>query len=657
MKDKQKSMKEKVDFLNKAAKAYYQESREIIPNLEYDEEYDKLMALEKETGIVMSNSPTANVGYQVLSDLPKEAHASPMLSLDKTKDVDQLRAWLGEEKGLLSWKIDGLTVVLTYKDGKLYKGITRGNGEIGEVITANARVFANLPVTIPFKGELTLRGEACIRYSDFEELNKTIVDMDAKYKNPRNLCSGTVRQLNNQITAERRVHFYVFALVEAEALKKPKREEELLWLKDQGFEVVHFVSVTKETLSKEVDWFAGKVSDNDIPSDGLVLIYDDIQYGENLGSTAKFPRDSIAFKWKDEAKETTLEDVEWSASRTGLINPVAIFHPVDLEGTTVSRASLHNVSILRELNLGIGDRITVYKANMIIPQVAENLTKSGNLKIPDRCPVCGKATQIKKEKDVEVLYCPNSECLAKQLKSFTHFVSRNAINLEGLSQATIEKLIAKGFVTEFADLFTIDKYSEEIASIDGFGEKSAINMIEAAKKAKNTTPARLLYGLGIPNIGATNAKVIAKACKNDWTKMESLTAEELEAIDGIGSIMAKAYVKFFQEEKNKKNVKDLLRVLTLDQSFAESEDQPFIGKTFVITGSLNHYKSRDTLKTLIEKSGGKVAAAVSKKTNYLINNDNQSSSSKNKKAMSLEIPIITEEDFIAMLKTGDGENA
>lgn len=655
MKDKKNLIKKKVEDLNQAAKAYYQENREIMSNLEYDAQYDELLALEEETGIQLSNSPTRNVGYEAITDLPKESHNSPMLSLDKTKEVDDLVSWLGDQKGILSWKIDGITVVLTYRDGKLFKGVTRGNGEVGEVITNNAKMFENIPLTIPFKGELVLRGEAFIKYSDFQRINRTIEAADAKYKNPRNLCSGTVRQLNNKVTAERNVNYYVFSLVSGS--EKQTREQEFAWLSELGFDIVEHKVVTADTLPKSVEWFAGAVEENDVPSDGLVLIFDNIEYGKSLGATSKFPRDAVAFKWRDEVKETTLKEIEWSASRTGLINPVAIFDPVELEGTTVSRASVHNISIVRELELGIGDRITVYKANMIIPQVAENLTKSKNLNIPEICPVCSGPTAIKKDKDVEVLYCTNPDCLAKQLKSFTHFVSRNAMNIDGLSEATLEKLIARGYVTELADLFKLDRYREEVVAMEGLGEKSFDNLMKALKRARNTTPAKFIYSLGIAGIGVSNAKVIAKACKNSWDKLVSLNEEALLEINGIGDVMAQNYIAFFSDPKAKQIVEDLLEEIELDETFEETQEKLLDGKTFVVTGSLLHYKNRDAIKALIEAQGGKVAGSVSSKTDYLINNDLESGSSKNKKARELDIPIITEETFIEMVGDKNEKNA
>ncbi|MGN0720881.1 MAG: NAD-dependent DNA ligase LigA [Anaerovoracaceae bacterium] len=650
-KEKIEQMQNLIVLLNQASKAYYQESREIMPNHEYDRLYDMLEALEKETGVTLSKSPTTRVGYEVLSDLPKEKHPQKMLSLDKTKDVEQLKSWLGDQEGVMSWKLDGLTIVLTYEGGKLVKAVTRGNGEVGEVITANARAFSNLPVSIPFKERLVLRGEAVISYPDFEKINETITDEGAKYKNPRNLCSGSVRQLNSAVTAERHVRFYAFALVSAEGMEFAKRTEQFEWLAAQGFAVVQHRMVTASNLEVTVQRFADEILDNINPSDGLVLSFDDIAYGQSLGTTAKFPRDSIAFKWRDEIKETTLEEIEWSASRTGLINPVAIFEPVELEGTTVSRASVHNISVMRELRLGIGDRIKVYKANMIIPQIAENLTGSNSVEIPSECPVCGSHTQIHNENGVQTLMCPNPECLAKQIKSFTHFVSRDAMNIEGLSEMTIEKLIARGMIKELADLFHVEKYRDEIVDMEGFGEKSFANLKNSIEKARNTTVQRFLYSLGIPNIGTANARIIAQHCHNRWQRVQNLSKEELMTIDGIGEVMADAFVGFFANPAKAHIVGDLLKEIHLDEEF-EAGGTAFEGITFVITGSLKHYENRDALKAEIEKQGGKVAGSVSAKTGYLINNDLLSQSGKNKKAKELGIKIIDEETIMKWLETG-----
>ena len=640
-------MKELIDILNKAASVYYQGKDEIMSNFEYDRMYDELSALEKESGLVLAGSPTQKVGYEVLSELPKQTHPSPMLSLDKTKQVDELSSWLGGKEGLLSWKMDGLTVVLTYENGELLNAVTRGNGVVGEVITNNAKVFKNLPVNIPFKGRMVLRGEAIITYSEFKKIN-ALLSEEEQYKNPRNLCSGSVRQLNNEITAKRNVELYAFTLVEAEGVDfKNSQQNKMEFMKEQGFQTVGYKVVTAKNIYETVEWFSEKVKTNDFPSDGLVLLYDDISYGESLGSTAKFPRNAIAFKWADETAQTKLTEVEWSASRTGLINPVAIFEPVELEGTTVSRASVHNISIVKELKLGIGDTIEVYKANMIIPQIAQNLTKSGSLEIPDKCPVCGEKTSIHKENDVEVLFCENPDCLAKKIKSISLFVSRDAMNIDGMSEATIEKFISKGFLHELADLFKLNRYKDEIISMDGFGEKSYEKLVKAAETAKITTTAKFIYSLGIANIGLSNAKMVCRAFSNDLEKIRHASIDELVEIDGVGEIIAESFVKFFANENNNHMVDDLLDIVMLEDEENDNAND-MEGMNFVITGSVNHFSNRSEVKELIEGRGGKVTGSVTSKTKYLINNDSTSNSSKNKKAKELGVQIITEDEFIDM---------
>ena len=666
-------MKELVRTLSEAAKAYYQESREIMSNFDYDRMYDELLVLEQETGTVLSGSPTQRVGYEVLSELPKEAHERPMLSLDKTKSVETLQAFLGEQKGVLSWKLDGLTVVLTYRDGALMKAVTRGNGVVGEVITNNARVFRNVPLKIPFKGELILRGEALMRYSDFERVNAAIPEADAKYKNPRNLCSGSVRQLDPKITEERGVFFRAFALVSAvggdvspagESAAgaaapggspdfRNSRAAQFDWLSSQGFDVVEHVLVTAETLPEEVRRFEAAIPDNDFPSDGLVLLLEDIVYGESLGTTAKFPRNAMAFKWTDETRETTLKEIEWSPSRTGLINPVAVFEPVELEGTTVSRASVHNVSIVKALQLGVGDRILVYKANMIIPQIAENLTKSGTAEPPGTCPVCGKPTEIRQENDVLTLHCPNPDCVIKRIKRFALMTSRDALNAEGLSESTLEKLIAAGFIHEYADLFDLEQYREKISEMEGFGEKSADNLLKAVEKARHTDMTRFVYALGIPGIGLQNAKMLSRHFRGSFEAFREAPAEELCEIEGIGEVLAKAIREYLSDPENRRLTDDLLGKLELEAPAAGAETdegaQLFSGKTFVITGSVTHFKNREELKRFIEDRGGKAAGSVSAKTSFLINNDAASASSKNRKARELGVPVITEEEFLQMV--------
>ena len=660
--DKRKRIEELVELLNQAGKAYYQEGKEIISNLEYDKAYDELVRLEEETGIVLSASPTQNVGYSVATALPKEEHASPMLSLDKTKSVETLQSFLGEQKGILSWKLDGLTVVMTYEKGELVKAVTRGNGRIGEIVTENAKRFRNLPLRIPFKGRLVLRGEALIRYSDFAKINEEIPEEGAKYKNPRNLCSGSVRQLDPKITWERRVYFFPFTLVSVEegedgASREDgglpdfhnSHEAEFEFLEQQGFQVVGRRAVNKEELPGAVSDFSEQVKKNDFPSDGLVLLMDDISYGKSLGTTAKFPRNALAFKWEDEEEKTILREVEWSPSRTGLINPVAIFDPVELEGTVVSRASLHNISYLEDLKLGIGDEITVYKANMIIPQIGENLTKSGQLPIPEHCPACHEETKIVQDKEAKMLYCENPHCPAKRIKQFALFVSRDALNIEGLSEMTLEKFIGKGFIQEFPDLFSLKEHKEEIIAMEGFGQKSYDKLIENAEKARETSLARLLYGLGIGGIGASNARVLSEAFHDDAEALSRAELSEIVSIKGIGPILGESIVSYFKEEENCRLFRKLLSILHLHKE-EKAENTALSGKVFVITGSLVHFQNRKELEEEIRKAGASTASSVSKNTSYLINNDKNSSSSKNKKAKELGIPILSEEDFLKLLQ-------
>ena len=648
-KKKTKRMRELVELLNKARRAYEQENTEIMSNFEYDRLYDELLSLEKELETTLASSPTVNVGYEVLSELPKERHETPMLSLDKTKDVERLREFLGDQQAVISWKMDGLTIVLTYENGVLKKAVTRGNGEIGEVVTNNAKVFRNVPLSIPFKGELVLRGEAVISYKDFEKINEEIGDADAKYKNPRNLCSGSVRQLNNEVTAKRNVRFYAFTLVKADNVDfENSRAYQLKWLQEQGFDVVEHHLVTRDTVGDEVAWFAEHIRENEVPSDGLVLIYDDISYGQSLGTTAKFPRDSFAFKWEDEVRKTTIREIEWSPSRTGLINPVAIFDPVELEGTTVSRASVHNISIMEELELGIGDTVTVYKANMIIPQIAENLTRSGVSEIPKECPVCKKPTKISMENNTKTLYCMNPKCQAKLVKSFSLFASRDAMNIEGLSEATLEKFIINGYVKDFTDIFHLDRYEAEIKTMEGFGEKSYENLRKRIENARKTTLPRLIYSLGIPNIGISNAKMICRALGEDPKRVIRATEEELSAISGVGGVIAGTFVEYFKDTAHVDVFDRLLKEVELTKETSE-EDQKFAGVNFVITGSVEHFVNRAQVKEEIEKRGGKVTGSVTSKTNYLINNDTGSGTAKNKKARELGIPIISEEDFLQMM--------
>ncbi len=648
--DKKARIKELVEILNKAAKSYYVDAVEIMPNIEYDKLYDELVKLEKETNVVLSNSPTQNVGYETASELPKKAHESPMLSLDKTKSVTELEDWLGDNEALLSWKMDGLTIVLTYRGGELVEAVTRGNGIIGEVITNNAKNFQNVPLKIEYKGELILRGEAVIKYSDFKRINESISDADAKYKNPRNLCSGSVRQLNPAVTRERKVYFNVFNVVKADNIDfENSKAKQFEWAKNEGFDVVEYKFTNRGSLANDIADFESRIVGNDIPSDGLVLLLDDIALGERLGSTAKFPRNAMAFKWSDERQTTKLKYIEWSPSRTGLINPVAVFEPVELEGTTVSRASLHNVSIFEELMLGVGDEISVYKANMIIPQVYENLTKSNTEKVPKICPACGKDTTIKKDNESKVLLCTNPDCQVKHIKQYALMASRDALNIDGLSESTLEKFLSKGFIKSDSDLFHLDKFKDEIINMDGFGKRSYENLISALDEAKNTTVSRFLYSLGISGIGSANAKMIAKYFDNDIDRIISASKDDLLEIEGIGEVLANSIADFFRSEKNIENVESLRKILKFEKEESVGGDK-LSGKVCVITGSLQHFSNRNELKELIEKNGGKVSGSVSSKTNYLINNDTASNSSKNKKAKELGVEIISEEDFLKLLE-------
>ena len=644
MKDVKQQMRDLIDTLDRAGKAYYTQGQEIMSNFQYDQLYDELQQLEENSGIILSGSPTQQVGHQVLSSLPKERHPSRMLSLAKTKDRQELASWLGDHEGLLSWKLDGLTAVLTYEQGQLVKAVTRGNGDVGEVITGNTKTFINLPLRIPFQGRLVLRGEAVISYEDFEKINGEIPEIEAKYKNPRNLCSGSVRQLDSSITAKRRVAFFAFSLVTAEDPEPDfgeSRMNQMKWMKDQGFDVVEWKKVDSRTVVEQVEAFQSKVESNPVPSDGLVLTFDNIAYSRTLGTTAKFPRDAIAFKWQDETAETVLREIEWSPSRTGLVNPVAIFDPVQLEGTTVTRASLHNVSIMEELKLGIGDRISVYKANMIIPQIGENLTGSGSVELPKSCPACGEPLNLKDENGVKTMICLNEKCAAKQIKSFALFVSRDAMNIEGLSEATMEKFIGRGLLHSRADIYRLPDKGDEIKEMEGFGEKSFERLSESIDKSRESTPERLLYSLGIPGIGTANAKLIADFAENSWDRMVSLSLDELLSIDGVGEVMAKAYTTWFKDEKNREQIEDILKFVSLDETWQQAGDR-LAGKTFVITGKLEGYSNRGQLKEKIEEAGGKVSGSVSSKTSYLINNDIESTSGKNKKARELGVPIIDE---------------
>lgn len=637
-------MQELISILNKASRAYYEDARPVMEDYEYDKLYDELVTLEAETGRVMAGSPTQRVGYEVLGSLPKVRHEKRMLSLDKTKDVEKLKSWLGDQTGLLSWKLDGLTIVLRYENGALSQGVTRGNGEVGELITHNVRVFDNVPLRIPFQGRLVLRGEGVIPYRMFELINAGLPDAE-KYKNPRNLCSGTVRQLNSEICAKRHVKFIAFSLVEAAGFEPADRRAAMDFLRDQGFTVVEHRLVTAADIEAAVGDFESRIDTNDFASDGLVLTYNDIAYGESLGETAKFPRDSIAFKWADELAETTLRHIDWNTSRTGLINPVAVFDPVELEGSTVNRASVHNVSILEELKLGIGDRIQVYKANMIIPQIAQNLTKSGNAPIPAHCPVCGGETEIRKLREGKALYCTNPTCRAQQVRALSHFVSRDAMNMEGLSEETLKKFVEAGFLENYTDLFFLDRYQAQIEQMEGFGEKSCRNLLSSIEASKTVALPNFIYALGIDQVGLANAKLLCRQYDEDTEKIAGATEEELQQIDGFGAVIAHSIHTYFQKPENLALFQKALEILNILPM--ETAGEALSGLTFVITGEVRRFKNRKELQTKIESLGGKVTGSVTAKTNFLINNDSASNSAKNQKAKALNIQILTEDDFVS----------
>lgn len=645
-------MKELDELLDRASRAYYQEAREIMSDHKYDALYEELTALEAETGIRLSGSPTQKVGYQVLSELPKVRHDRPMLSLDKTKSREALREWIGEYEGILSWKLDGLTVVMTYENGELVQAVTRGNGEVGEQITENARTFYGLPLHIPYKGRLVIRGEAVISYKDFEEINRTL-EPEEQYKNPRNLCSGSVRQLNSAVTASRRVHYIIYTLIGAEEapgdipFDKKRKSRQLQQLAALGFDTVEWKMVRQDTILDAIEYFAQNVSSQRFPSDGLVLTYDDIDYSASLGRTAKFPRDSIAFKWQDETAKTTLRSVEWKTSRTGLINPVAVFDPVELEGTTVQRASLHNLSIIRELKLGIGDQLLVYKANMIIPQISENLTQSASLEVPEVCPRCGAQTEEVQNHEARVLICTNPACPAKLHRAFVHFTSRGAMNIEGLSEATLDRFIDAGFLGEYSDLYRLQGHREEICAMEGFGEKSADKILSAVEEARTREDYRLIAALGIPGVGTAGARLLTRHFHGDIPAIMNAQPEEIASIDGFGEIGAEKVHAFFSNEENRRVTEELLKELKMIRE-EQTENTPLAGKTVVITGSLKNFENRDALAAEIIRRGGRVSGSVSSKTSYLINNDVTSTSGKNKKAKELGIPILSEEDLMAM---------
>jgi DNA ligase (NAD+) len=654
--DKNQRMQELIEKLNEASKAYYGSGKEIMSNFEWDRLYDELVQLEGETGIVMANSPTVNVGElnAVLSGFEKVRHEISVKSLDKTKDVDTLAAFIGGCPGIMSWKLDGLTIVLTYDNGELVKAVTRGKNGIGELITANARHFAGVPSVIPYKGRLNVRGEALISYADFEKVNASLPEGEEPYKNPRNLAAGSVRQLDSAEVKNRKVQLIVFASDHME----DTHAKEFMWLQNMGFNVVsHIVVKDGSQVPVSVETFRSFMSDNPVPTDGLVLQFNETEYGRSLGETDKFPRDAIAFKWQDEEKETVVKEIFWSPARTGQITPVAVFEPVELEGTTVERASVHNVGILEQLSITPGDTITVYKANMIIPQVSGNNTMLGKAVIPETCPACGGRTEIRIGRDgSRQLYCTNQECSAKHVGRFVHAVKQDALNIVGMSEKTLEDLIDNGYLHTLADLFRLKEHAYPISQMEGYGRKSVDNMLNAVEAARHTDLQRLIYACGINLVGRTASRAICAYFGYDVVKTLNASFDELKSIEGIGDEIAGSYVEWFQNPANQEMFEDLLSEADLIVPQAPAvkevaEGKPGIrGRVIVITGDVYQFDNRSAFKAWVEAHGGKVTGSVSRNTDYLVTNTPNSGTTKNKKAQELGVEIITEQQIIDMVE-------
>ena len=629
-----------IDILNKANEAYYYHDNEIMSNKEYDDLYDQLIQLENESGIIYSDSPTQNLGEHIYSSLPKVKHESPMLSLDKTKDRDALREWLGNKEGVLSWKLDGLTVVLTYENGKLEKAVTRGNGAIGEEITENAKFFKNVPLRIPFKGKLILRGEAVISYHDFETIN---VEEQGRFKNPRNLASGSIRALDTNQVKKRKVQVIIFEVIQGSEANLVT--DKFTWISHLGFKPVDYEVVNADNILEKIQDFENRITSNNIPSDGLVLTFNDTAYGRSLGTTGKFPKHSMAFKWQDEVEETVLRSVEWNTSRTGLINPVAVFDPVYLEGTEVSRATLNNVSYIKDLQLGIGDTIEVYKSNMIIPTILSNKTKSNNLIIPVVCPTCGMQARLIRSNNTEILQCMNLDCPARFLNKLIHFCSRDAMDIQGLSIKTLEFVIKQGWVNNFLDLYNLQNYERKWAMMRGFSTVSVRKYLAAIENSKKTESARFLYALGIPKIGRHQSQSLIQVYKSWDAFIQAVKSNtDFSHIDGVGDCLNQNIHNWYNGFYKQDQIEKLASLMIFEDQEITTSDI-LKGKTFCITGKLNMFANRSDLVKFIEQQGGKVSGSVSKNTDYLINNDKGSNSSKNKKAIELGVSIITESEF------------
>jgi len=658
--NKVERIRELIKRLNQYRDSYYNKSVSEISDHEYDNLFDELKKLEEETNIVMSNSPTHTVGYEVKSKLKKVKHSHPMLSLDKTKLIDDLKKFAGDKDCLLMCKMDGLTVLLTYENGELIQAETRGNGEEGEIITHNAIIFENIPLHIDYKGHLETEGEAIITYDDFEKINNNLPE-DERYKNPRNLVSGSVRQLDSNIAAQRHIKFIVWKVPEIEDGINSDNAFlfRLIFAKDLGFDIVPFYSYSNNTSDKEnceylIENLKEQSKIKGYPIDGLVMTYNDISYGESLGKTGHHPKHSIAYKFYDDVYPTRLLDVEWTMGKTGTLTPTAVFEPVETEGTMVERASLHNLSIMKDLGIiSKYQEIGVYKANMIIPQVdyakkVDNVTVEEEIKIPKICPICGAKTQVVKDNDTEVLICTNPNCTGKLLGKLSHFVSKNAINIYGLSEQTLQKFVDLGWLNSFQDIYHLSEHKEEMYKLDGFGKKSVDKLLDSIEKSRNTSLDRFIYGLCIPMIGKTASKDIANHFNYDYETFRQYgIVTHYKGINGFGDSMNDSIHNYLR------NSHMMVEMLADEFEFAKVEKTSsninLLNKTFVITGSLNHYKNRDELVSVIEGLGGKVSGSVSSKTSYLINNYITSTSGKNKKANDLGIPIISEEEFIKMI--------
>ena len=665
--DKINIIKQLVELLNKANKAYYEKSNPIMTDREYDQLYNELVSLEKETGVILSGSPTQYAGYNIESKWDKITHEFPALSLNKTKDRNELVNWLGDKEGVLSWKEDGLTMIMSYDNGSLSTLASRGNGIVGENLTKNARYIHGIPLEIPYKGHLVVRGEALISYKTFEEINNLIENEEDRFKTPRNLASGTIRNLDSKIVANRNIEVKAFELVYADNMPKTYTEA-LNWLYDLGFDVVEYKEVTKDSLLEIIEWFESKIKDNEYSSDGLVLVYNDIAYGKSLGTTSKFPLSGIAFKWNDDTYETTVTGIEWYASRNSL-NPVLVFNTVNIDGSDINKASIHNVNIMKSLELGIGDTVEIYLANKIIPQVADNQTRSNTFEIPDKCSVCGSPTEIITSEDgiTQILVCTSESCPGKLLGKLKLFCSKEGMDIEGLSEATLQTFIDKGWLKDISDIYKLHLHETQMQHMKGFGKRSVTKLLNAIDESRTVTMANFIRALGIPLIGKTQSKALSDLCSGNIEKFEDMVYCETDfsnKLDGFGEKRSNSILNWFGDETNFEIYNKLKKELTFiatdgfmnkpegEDNMSENNNnyKDLSGQMFVITGSLNHFANRDELKSLLESLGAKVSGSVSKKTTALICNDSDSGSTKSRKAAELGIPVWTEDELLNNIK-------